>query len=199
MGKVLKRILDIILSVVLIIVALPLLVVVSLIIVIDDGFPVLFVQKRVGYRRKTFPIIKFRTMRVDAPQAATRELINPDRYITRFGRFLRRTSIDELPQLFNILSGKMSLVGPRPVVENETQLIALRERYGIYSLKPGVTGWAQINGRDLVSVEDKVRMDRYYLENQSLLLDLKIILRTIHVVLFQHGIHEGCFEADERR
>ena len=154
--------------------------------------PVFFKQKRVGKDVHCFYIVKFRTMKSTAPKnVATSDLENPECYISGFGRFLRDTSIDELPQLINVVRGEMGLIGPRPLVYTERRIRFLRRWYGIYQVKPGITGWAQVNGRDTVDVYDKVFYDREYVQKVSPLFDLKIIFRSIAVVLGRHGIVDG--------
>ena len=140
---------------------------------------------------KEFYIYKFRTMRTDTPDVATHLLKNPEAYITPIGKFLRKTSLDELPQLFNILKGDMSLVGPRPALYNQYDLKEMRNKQGINILMPGLTGWAQINGRDEISLEEKVRLDKEYLENRSFCFDIKILFLTFFKVLKKEGVKEG--------
>jgi O-antigen biosynthesis protein WbqP len=160
--------------------------------------PVIFKQRRIGRRRKEFLIYKYRTMRADAPQDVPTHLLqDPGRHITPFGVFLRKTSLDELPQLWNILRGDMNLVGPRPALYNQDDLIALREEFGIHAIRPGLTGWAQINGRDELPIPVKVEYDRYYLEHRSLALDCRIIWRTVKQVLMSKGVVEGAGETKE--
>lgn len=154
--------------------------------------PIFFLQKRVGKDAHSFNIIKFRTMKSSAPKnVATGNIEKPERYISRFGRFLRNTSIDELPQLINVVKGEMSLIGPRPLVYTEREIRFLRRWYGIYQVRPGITGWAQINGRDTVDVYDKVYYDREYVQNVSLMFDIKIICKSVMAVLGRHGIVDG--------
>lgn len=186
-----KRFLDVFLSLAAIIVLSPLLLIISIIILIDNGTPVIFTQDRVGKDDKLFKIKKFRTMRTDAPNVATAELEQSDKYITRSGKLLRRTSLDELPQLFNVLKGDMSFVGPRPLIPEESHIREIRREYGIYSVRPGLTGWAQVNGRDCLSDEEKAEFDREYIEKESLWFDTKIFFRTIWVVLTGKDVVEG--------
>lgn len=186
-----KRFLDVFLSLAAIIVLSPLMLIVSIIILIDNGTPVIFTQDRVGKDDKLFKIKKFRTMRTDAPNVATAELEQSDDYITRSGKLLRRTSLDELPQLFNVLKGDMSFVGPRPLIPEESHIRELRREYGVYSVRPGLTGWAQVNGRDCLSDEEKASFDREYIEKESLWFDTKIFFRTIWVVLTGKDVVEG--------
>lgn len=154
--------------------------------------PVFFLQARVGEGARSFKIIKFRTMKDTAPRnVATSDLKNPEMYITKWGRFLRATSIDELPQLINVLRGEMSLIGPRPLVYSERKIRVLRRWYGIYQVKPGITGWAQVNGRDAVNLYDKVYFDREYLQKVCFWFDLKIFFKSIGIVLRREGVIEG--------
>jgi len=161
---------------------------IALAIRLTSGSPVLFVSERVGRNNQVFRLYKFRTMRTDTPQIATHLLKDPDIYLTRIGIFLRKTSLDELPQLFNILKGDMSFVGPRPVLANETELIRLRTESGVHRLIPGLTGWAQINGRATVDAKTKAGFDKHYMENYSFFFDMKIILITIVKVLKADGV-----------
>lgn len=193
-----KRFLDFIFSGILILILSPLFLVVGVAIKLTSKGPVFFKQQRVGKDNKHFMIYKFRTMKIDAPpNVATYMLKNPDEYITPIGRFLRNSSIDEIPQLINIFKGDMSFVGPRPVITQEIDLISLRTRTGVSILSPGLTGWAQINGRDALGIEEKVFYDKYYLENQSLILDLKIMFLTVLKVIKAEGIVEG--EVSDRK
>lgn len=154
--------------------------------------PIFFLQKRVGKNAHCFNIIKFRTMKSSAPKnVATGDLENPQMYISKMGRFLRDTSIDELPQLINVVKGDMSLIGPRPLVYTEREIRFLRRWYGVYQVRPGITGWAQVNGRDTVDVYDKVYYDREYVQNVSLSFDLKVSLKSVAVVLGHHGVIDG--------
>ena len=149
---------------------------------------ILYWSNRVGKDNRIFKMPKFRTMRTDTPSVATHLLENPDTYVTRIGRILRKSSLDELPQLISIVKGDMSLVGPRPALFNQDDLIELRTRKGIHRLTPGLTGWAQINGRDELPIPTKVEFDNYYLLHQSFSLDMKIILRTVMKVIFRDGV-----------
>lgn len=186
-----KRFLDVLLSLLAIIFLSPLMLVICLIIICDDGMPVIFRQDRVGRGDKLFKIKKFRTMKNGAPNLSTADFEESDEYITRSGKFLRRTSLDELPQLFNVLAGDMSFIGPRPLIPDESHIRDLRREYGVYSVRPGVTGWAQVNGRDCLSDEEKARYDREYIERRSLAFDTKIFFRTIKVVLTGKDVVEG--------
>ncbi len=150
--------------------------------------PVLYWSDRVGRNNKIFRMPKFRTMLIDTPAVATHLLGDPDRWLTPVGKFLRKSSLDELPQLFSILAGDMSIVGPRPALFNQGDLIALRTEKGVHQLTPGLTGWAQVNGRDELPIPVKVELDGWYLQNQSLILDLKIIVQTFVQVLRKEGI-----------
>ncbi len=185
-----KRIFDFLVSIFAVIFLSPLFLIVSLAILITDGSPVLFKQERVGKDNKIFTVYKFRTMRNGTGDVATSELTDANEKITKTGRFLRRTSIDELPQLFNILNGTMSLVGPRPLIPAEKEIRELREKYGVYSVRPGITGYAQINGRDNIDDETKALLDKEYIEKQSFMFDLKIILGTVTKVLGGADIKE---------
>lgn len=162
--------------------------------------PIFFLQKRVGKGAHCFNIIKFRTMKSSAPKnVATGDLESPEMYISRLGRFLRDTSIDELPQLMNVVKGEMSLIGPRPLVYTEREIRFLRRWYGVYQVVPGITGWAQVNGRDTVDVYDKVYYDREYVQNVSLLFDLKVIFKSVAVVLGHHGVVDGKIDPEFRK
>ncbi|MBO5421080.1 MAG: sugar transferase [Clostridia bacterium] len=189
-GAVLKRIFDLTVSVFALIILSPLFLAVSLAILITDGSPVLFRQKRVGKDNKIFVVYKFRTMRNGIGDIATSELSDTDEKITKTGRLLRLTSIDELPQLFNILNGTMSLVGPRPLIPAEKEIRELREKYGVYSVKPGITGYAQINGRDNIDDETKALLDKEYVEKQSFWFDLQIIFKTFIKVIKRSDISD---------
>ena len=165
---------------------------IALAIFCDDPGDVIFTQYRVGRNGKRFKLYKFRTMKKDAPKyLPTMEMADPDKYITRLGHFLRRSSLDELPQLINILKGNMSLVGPRPLISDEYEIHQMRMRFGVYSVRPGLTGLAQINGRDTVSPAAKVRWDVKYLERFGFLTDIKILLATIPRIFGGTGIVEG--------
>ena len=159
---------------------------------LDSPGPVLFRQKRVGLGKSHFYILKFRTMRTDTPKdMPTHLLANPDQYITKVGKFLRKTSLDELPQLFNILKGDMAVIGPRPALWNQYDLIEERDRYGANDVRPGLTGWAQINGRDELEIPVKARLDGEYVEKLSFGFDVKCFLGTIAAVLRSDGVVEG--------
>lgn len=183
-----KRIFDLILGVIaLCIFALPISVIFILILFTTDDHPIYW-SERVGKYNKIFKMPKFRTMRIDTPVVATHLLVNPKSYLTPIGSFLRKSSLDELPQLWSILIGDMSFVGPRPALFNQYQLIEMRTRKGVHTLVPGLTGWAQINGRDDLDIHSKVLLDYEYLQSVSMLLDIKILLTTVLKVLRQDGI-----------
>lgn len=187
-----KRSFDIVASLAALLVLSPLLLVVSVICALDTKGKPLFVQQRMGRNNVPFLVFKFRTMNVAAPrEVATHKLENPDQYISRVGETLRKLSIDELPQLINVLIGNMSIVGPRPVVLTETDLIALRKRNGANAIRPGITGLAQISGRDNVTIKEKAWLDGEYAANRSVLLDLQILFKSVGYVLKSKGICEG--------
>lgn len=183
MYNISKRIIDVVGALCGIIVFSPIFIITSILIKLESNGSIIFKQIRVGKDSKPFYIYKFRSMKTDAPNMATNDLKNPEVYITRVGKFIRKTSIDELPQLFNILKGDMSIVGPRPVIEKERDLLQLRRESYIDKIKPGVTGWAQINGRDNLDVEEKVKYDKEYLWNRSIKFDIYIIFKTVIKVL----------------
>ena len=187
-----KRILAVLLSLLGIVCLGWLLVILSIAIKLDSPGPVLFRQKRVGQGKSHFYILKFRTMRIDTPKdMPTHLLSNPQQYITRVGRFLRKTSLDELPQLFNILLGHMAVIGPRPALWNQFDLIAERDKYGANDVRPGLTGWAQINGRDELPIDVKARLDGEYVRRLSFAFDVKCFLGTIKAVISSDGVVEG--------
>ena len=187
-----KRALDFILSLCGIVVLSPVLAVIALWVKLDSPGPVFFRQKRVGQDKTFFSILKFRTMYADTPKDVPTHLLkNPDAMITHSGRFLRRTSLDELPQMFNILRGQMSVVGPRPALWNQDDLIAERDKYGANALVPGLTGYAQVNGRDELPIPVKAELDGYYASHLSFVLDVKIFFKTIANVLHEDGVVEG--------
>lgn len=187
-----KRLLDVVLSLGgIIVLALPL-AVIALAVKLDSPGPVFFRQKRFGIHKSFFNILKFRTMRTDTPKdMPTHLLSDPTRWITKTGAFLRKTSLDELPQLFNILLGHMSVIGPRPALWNQEDLIALRDQYGANDVMPGLTGWAQINGRDELPLEVKARLDGEYARNISFAFDVKCFFGTVKSVLSHDGVVEG--------
>ena len=186
-----KRVFDFTASLVAVILLSPLFLVVSVLILVTDGAPVLFRQERVGKDNKIFTVYKFRTMRNGIGDIATSELSDADEKITKTGRFLRLTSIDELPQLFNILNGTMSIVGPRPLIPAEKEIRELREQYGVYSVLPGITGLAQINGRDNIDDKTKALLDKEYVEKQSFKFDIEIIFKTFIKVLKRADIKDA--------
>lgn len=186
-----KRIFDFIISLVSLLVLAPLFLMIGIIIKLGTRGPVFFKQRRIGKNNAEFYIYKFRTMRVDTPNVATHLLKTSEQYITPIGKVLRKTSLDELPQLFNILKGDMSLVGPRPALFNQYDLIGKRTDNGIHKLLPGLTGWAQVNGRDEISIEEKIRFDLEYKNKKSLFFDIKIIFFTMFKVIKAEDIHEG--------
>ena len=169
----------------------PLFLVIALLIKLESKGPVFFKQERIGKDNVNFTIYKFRSMRTDTPDVATHLLDNPDVFITNIGRFLRKTSLDELPQLINIVKGEMLFVGPRPALYNQYDLRDLRTEKGVHVLYPGVTGWAQVNGRDELEIPDKVEFDRQYVERRSIFMDIKIVFMTIVKVFKKEGIVEG--------
>lgn len=188
----LKRFLDIMISLIFLLLLSPLFLLISLFVCIDSRGSAIFSQQRVGRYGKLIKIYKFRTMRPEAPEnIATGELEDPHDYITKFGRVLRITSLDELPQLINVLKGDMSIIGPRPLIPQEKEIHKLRLENGVYSLRPGITGLAQINGRDLLSIEDKARFDAMYLKSVSLKTDFFIVIKSIFVVFSHTDFFEG--------
>jgi len=190
--SIVKRLVDVGLSVVGVTVLSPALVVLVVAIKLDSEGPVLFKQVRIGIHKSKFNILKFRTMRIDTPKdIPTHLLVNPEQYITRVGKFMRATSLDELPQIINILKGDMSIVGPRPALWNQDDLVAERDKYGANDVRPGLTGWAQINGRDELTIEVKSKFDGEYIERQSFLFDMKCILGTFVSVVRRKGVVEG--------
>lgn len=166
----------------------PILIFVAIAIILEDGFPVFFTQQRVGISHTFFKIYKFRSMTKNTPNVATHLLTNPEQYLLKIGMFIRKTSLDELPNLINIIKGEMVFVGPRPALYNQNDLMALRVATGVDKLKPGITGWAQINGRDDISIEKKVQLEQEYLCKKSTLFDIEIIIKTFTNVLFSKGV-----------
>ncbi|MBL8030762.1 MAG: sugar transferase [Candidatus Doudnabacteria bacterium] len=196
--NVVKRTTDICASAIALLVLSPLLAAIALWIKLDSTGPVLFTQKRVGCHKKLFTIYKFRSMSTDAPKdVATHTLQNASAHITRAGRFLRKSSLDELPQLINILRGDMSVVGPRPALYNQDDLIAERDKYGANDIRPGLTGWAQVNGRDELPIPIKAKLDGIYTERYGVDIDLHCIYMTIAAVLTNKGVQEGA-NSDEQ-
>ena len=187
-----KRLLDVLLSGCGILVLAPVYLILALAIRIDDPGPVFFRQKRVGIHKTHFQILKFRTMKMNTPKDTPTHLLeNPQQYITRVGRVLRKLSLDELPQIFQIFTGEMSIIGPRPALWNQFDLIAERDKYGANDVRPGLTGWAQINGRDELPIDVKARLDGEYVQNISFLFDCKCFFGTILSVLKSDGVVEG--------
>ena len=186
-----KRLFDFLMSLIAIIVLSPVILIVALAVKFTSPGPILFKQRRIGKDNVEFEIYKFRTMRIDTPNVPTHLLENPQQWITPIGKFLRKTSLDELPQLFNILKGEMSIVGPRPALYNQLDLKEMRTEVGVHKLVPGLTGWAQINGRDEIPLSLKVSLDKEYLDRKSFLFDIKIILMTVFSVIKSDGVQEG--------
>lgn len=195
-----KRGLDFILSLSALIVLSPVMLILTLAVRLSSPGPAFFRQKRVGRGKTHFTIYKFRTMRTDAPKDAPTHLLkNPQSYITPVGRFLRASSLDELPQLFNILKGDMAIVGPRPALWNQYDLIAARDEVHANDVLPGLTGWAQVNGRDELPIDVKARLDGEYVRRMSFLFDLRCILATVRSVLRRDGVREGAREETGKR
>ena len=191
-NRVFKRLIDIVLSGFGIVLLAPVYLILAVAIKIDDPGPVFFRQKRVGIHKTHFHILKFRTMKMDTPRDTPTHLLeNPEQYITRVGRVLRKTSLDELPQILQIFTGKMSIIGPRPALWNQFDLIEERDKYGANDVRPGLTGWAQINGRDELPIDVKARFDGEYVEKMSFLFDCKCFFGTIVSVLKHDGVVEG--------
>lgn len=187
-----KRCLDFLLALLAMILLGWLLIILCIAIKIDDPGPILFKQKRVGIHKKYFHILKFRTMKTSTPKdMPTHMLENPEQYITRVGKFLRKSSLDELPQIFNILAGQMSIVGPRPALWNQYDLIEERDKYGANDVVPGMTGWAQVNGRDELEIPVKAKLDGYYVEHYGFAMDVRCFFKTIGAVLSHDGVVEG--------
>lgn len=187
-----KRFYDFILSIIGLILLSPLFLLIIVLIKIDSKGPIFFKQKRVGRLKKHFNILKFRTMRIDTPKDTPTHLLqNPQEWITKIGGFLRKTSLDELPQIINILKGDMSIIGPRPALWNQYDLIDERDKYDVHKLYPGLTGYAQINGRDELPISEKAKLDGHYVKHISLWLDIKIFFRTMVSILKSDGVIEG--------
>ncbi|MBE5851373.1 MAG: sugar transferase [Lachnospiraceae bacterium] len=198
--QVVKKIVDRIMALVGLIILLPIFLILIVAIKLDSPGPILFQQKRVGIHKSYFNILKFRTMRIDTPKDTPTHLLeNPEQYITKVGKFLRRTSLDELPQIINILKGDMAIVGPRPALWNQYDLIEERDEYGANDILPGLTGWAQINGRDELPIEVKAKLDGEYVEKQSFRMDMKCIFGTVVSVAKQDGVVEGGTGTLEKR
>lgn len=188
----LKRVFDFLLSLIGLIVLSPVFLVLCIWIKLDSRGPILFKQKRVGKNKEYFNILKFRTMSIETPKDTPTHLLeNPEQYITKAGRFMRKTSLDELPQIINILAGQMSVIGPRPALWNQYDLIEERDKYHANDIRPGLTGWAQINGRDELEIEVKAKLDGEYVERLSFLFDMKCFFGTITSVLKHDGVVEG--------
>ena len=186
--SIIKRTMDIVSSLVGLILLSPLFLLVAILIKLDSKGPIIFKQIRIGKNSKPFYIYKFRSMKIDAPNLSTEEFINASDFTTKVGKFIRKTSIDELPQLVNILKGDMSIVGPRPVIEREVRLLEIRKECNVDSILPGITGLAQINGRDNIDDYEKVKYDFEYLSKRNLVLDIKIIINTVLKVAKSEGI-----------
>lgn len=193
-----KRVLDCCLSAIAIVFFSWLLLLIAVLVKFTSAGPVFFIQKRVGKGKTLFPILKFRTMRTDTPKDCPTHLLqNPEQFITPLGRFLRKTSLDELPQLFNIFMGHMAIVGPRPALWNQTDLIEQRDACGANAIRPGLTGWAQVNGRDELSIETKAKFDGEYVKKMSFFFDIKCIIWTAIKVVRHDGVVEGAAQSDE--
>ena len=193
-----KRFFDFIFSLLALIILSPVILVLYFLVLISSGSPVIFKQERVGYKNRLFTIYKFRTMKNGMRQTKTEDLTDEEieNDITLIGRILRKLSIDELPQLLNILKGDMSFVGPRPLIPQEEEIRKLREKYNVFSVRPGITGWAQVNGRDFISDEQKALLDKEYVENNSILMDIKIMFKTVWVVLVGKDVADGKITKD---
>ena len=187
-----KRVIDLVLSVLAAVILSPVFLILFIAIKLDTPGPIFFKQKRVGINKTHFNILKFRTMRIDTPKDTPTHLLeNPDQYITKVGKFLRKTSLDELPQIFNIIKGEMSIIGPRPALWNQYDLIAERDKYNANDVRPGLTGWAQINGRDELPITVKSELDGEYIQKMNLAFDVKCFVGTITSVLKSDGVVEG--------
>ncbi|SDB81108.1 O-antigen biosynthesis protein WbqP [Pelagirhabdus alkalitolerans] len=187
-----KRVIDFLMSLIGIVILSPVFILLFILIKLDSKGPIFFKQKRVGLNKTYFNILKFRTMRIDTPKdTPTHLLSNPDQYITRMGKFLRKTSLDELPQIFNILVGQMAIVGPRPALWNQYDLIEERDRYHVHNVLPGLTGWAQINGRDELPIDVKAALDGDYIKHYGARMDLRCFFGTFLSVLRSDGVVEG--------
>jgi len=191
----LKRFWDILFGLILLVILSPFFIIISLAIKAGSKGPALFSQRRIGRNNTEFVLYKFRSMRTDTPNVATHLMKDPENYITPIGNFLRKSSLDELPQLFNILNGDMTFIGPRPALYNQHDLKKLRTRRGVHTLRPGITGWAQVNGRDSLAISEKVELDAYYLKHHNLALDMKILAYTFIKVLRAEGVEEGTRKA----
>jgi len=178
-----------ILALIILILISPLYILISLIIVIEDGLPIHFSQKRPGKNHIIFNFYKFRSMKKNTPNVATHLLENPSQYLLKIGRIIRKLSLDELPNFINVVRGEINFVGPRPALYNQEDLLSLREKYNIDSLKPGITGWAQVNGRDGISILQKVEFEKYYLDHRNLSLDYKIIFLTLKNIIISKDVN----------
>ncbi len=195
-----KRLIDIILSLLGLVILLPIFVILSMAIKIDSKGPVLFKQKRFGLHKKYFNILKFRTMKINTPKDTPTHLLNkPDQWITKIGRFMRKTSLDELPQILNILKGEMSIIGPRPALWNQYDLIEERDRYGANDIPVGLTGWAQISGRDELTIQEKSKLDGEYAKQIGISMDIKCFFLTIASVLKEDGVIEGGIKSNNKK
>ncbi|MDB4734236.1 sugar transferase [Akkermansiaceae bacterium] len=183
-----KRLFDLLLSVVALLLFAPVFLICAIAVKLTSKGPIYYASDRIGANNSHFNMLKFRTMRIDTPQVATHLMTDPKAFLTPIGDFLRKSSLDELPQLINVIKGEMSIVGPRPALFNQDDQIALRTESGAHVLVPGITGWAQINGRDDIAIEKKVELDTWYLENRTFMLDLKIIWLTAWNVLFRKDV-----------
>ncbi|TXK85647.1 sugar transferase [Paenibacillus sp. N3.4] len=195
MYPIIKRIIDFVFSFFAIVILWPIFLIIAILIRIDSKGPVFFRQKRMGRNKKYFYILKFRTMKIDTPKdMPTHILKNPDAFITKVGKFLRKSSMDELPQILNILKGEMSIVGPRPALWNQYDLISARDLLQVNDIRPGLTGWAQINGRDELAISKKVELDGFYYRKMNYMIDIKIFFLTIFSVIATNGVKEGFTE-----
>lgn len=198
--KYIKNILDFLLAFIGLIILFPFFIIFSIIIKLESKGPIFFKQERIGKDKKHFKIYKFRTMRVDTPKdMPTHMLKGAESYITKFGGFMRKTSIDELPQLINILKGEMAIIGPRPALWNQDDLIEERDKYNANSIKPGLTGWAQVNGRDELEIPLKAKFDGEYLEKMSFIFDMKVFFKTVIKVFKHDGVVEGIQESESTK
>lgn len=194
-----KRLIDLVLSFIGLIVLLPIFLILIVGIKLDSKGPILFKQKRIGISKSCFNILKFRTMRTNTPKDTPTHLLdNPDQWITKMGRILRKTSLDELPQILNIIKGDMSIIGPRPALWNQYDLIVERDKYGANDIRPGLTGLAQINGRDTITIQEKSKYDGYYVEQIGFIMDIKCFFGTIINVIKNDGIVEGGTRTDKK-
>lgn len=192
MYAIFKRVFDFLLALVLILVLLPMFILLYIIIKLDSKGPIFFKQKRIGLNKTHFNILKYRSMRIDTPKDTPTHLLdNPQAYITKVGAFLRKSSLDEVPQLFNILIGEMSFVGPRPALWNQYDLIAERDKYGANNVPVGLTGWAQVNGRDELPIALKAKLDGDYVDKKSFMFDIKCLVKTFSAVSSGSGVREG--------